>query len=110
MTRLDTVRYFSGFTGDSTILIITHDRQILITDGRYDDQARLECPSFEILTVAALDRLQRLLPDWIFKTLTLEPLRQIKDAVEIKSVIAPVVLGQVVGIGVLAVSKPGGVV
>ena len=79
MTRLDTVRYFSGFTGDSTILI---------TDGRYDDQARLECPSFEI-----------------------DPLRQIKDAVEIKSVIALVVLGQVVGIdSYLAVRKPGGVV
>ena len=106
MTRLDTVRYFSGFTGDSTILI---------TDGRYDDQARLECPSFEIvkhetglmkavtaqlksigirqvgfegnfMTVAELDRLQKYLPDWIFKTLTLEPLRQIKDAVELEKI------------------------
>ncbi len=109
------VRYFSGFTGDSTILLITHDRQILITDGRYDDQARLECPSFEIvkhetglmretaaqlksigirligvegnfLTVDALNALQKFLPDWIFKPLTLDGLRQIKDADEIERI------------------------
>ena len=36
------VRYFSGFTGDSTILIIGRRHKILVTDGRYDDQARLD--------------------------------------------------------------------
>lgn len=106
------VRYFSGFTGDSTILIITRRRQILVTDGRYDDQARLECPQFEIvkhergllkavaeqlkslgirrvgfegneITFAAHALLQKLLPDWKFIAVVLDGLRQVKDAGEI---------------------------
>ncbi len=107
------VRYFSGFTGDSTILIITRRRQILVTDGRYDDQARLECPQFEIvkqerglfkavadqlksigirrvgfegnaITFAEHAALQKLLPEWNFVALALDGLRQVKDADEIE--------------------------
>ena len=43
------LRYFSGFTGDSTILIITYKRNILVTDGRYIDQATKQSPKFEII-------------------------------------------------------------
>ena len=106
------VRYFSGFTGDSTILIIGRRHKILVTDGRYDDQARLESPGFEIVkhedglikkisdrlkalgfidigfegdvvTFNEYSRLQKFLPDGNFKSLKLDPLRQIKDADEI---------------------------
>lgn len=106
------VRYFSGFTGDSTALIVSRRDNILITDGRYDDQARLECPQFEIvkhetglmkmiaerlkelnlrnvgfegdcLTFNQYAKLQSELPDWHFNSVKLDPLRQIKDADEI---------------------------
>ena len=106
------VRYFSGFTGDSTILIIGRQYKILITDGRYDDQARLESPEFEIVkhedglikkvsdrlkalgfinigfegNVVSFNeyaRLQKFAPDCKFAAVNLDPLRQIKDADEI---------------------------
>jgi Xaa-Pro aminopeptidase len=48
-------RYLSGFTGEdgqfnesAGTLLITGDRQILATDSRYDTQARMEAPEFEI--------------------------------------------------------------
>ncbi|MBQ9479765.1 MAG: aminopeptidase P family protein [Selenomonadaceae bacterium] len=107
------VRYFSGFTGDSTILIVDRQHKLLITDGRYDDQARVESPQFEIvkhedgLIAMAADRLKaiglttvgfegnvmtfdqhaklrELLPDCKFASVDLNPLRQIKDGGEIE--------------------------
>jgi Xaa-Pro aminopeptidase len=48
-------RYLSGFTAEdgqfnesAGALLITADRQILATDSRYDTQARMEAPEFEI--------------------------------------------------------------
>ena len=49
ISKPENVRYFSGFTGDSTMLIITHKRNILITDGRYIEQAESEAPKFEVI-------------------------------------------------------------
>ncbi|MCL2165990.1 MAG: Xaa-Pro peptidase family protein [Clostridiales bacterium] len=43
------VQYLSGFTGDSTWLVITGGQQTLITDGRYTEQARAECPDWAII-------------------------------------------------------------
>lgn len=109
------VRYFSGFTGDSTFLIIARQRAQLITDGRYDDQARLEAPQFEIvkqenglfkmiaerLKASGLKRvgfegnvmtfdehakLLELLPDREFVSIKLDSLRQVKDADEIERI------------------------
>jgi len=37
------VTYLSRFTGDSSFLMITSNRCILLTDGRYTEQARKEC-------------------------------------------------------------------
>jgi Xaa-Pro aminopeptidase len=39
------VTYLSDFTGDSSILIVTRNRCMLLTDGRYTEQARQECPA-----------------------------------------------------------------
>ena len=37
------VTYLSGFTGDSSFMIITKNRVVLITDERYTEQAQQEC-------------------------------------------------------------------
>lgn len=42
------VRYLTGFTGDATVLLITQDRALLISDGRYATQLAEECPGFEV--------------------------------------------------------------
>lgn len=45
VSSVSNVTYLSDFTGDSSILIITASRFMLLTDGRYTEQARLECPA-----------------------------------------------------------------
>ncbi len=41
------VRYLSGFTGDNSLLLLSPDRTVLLTDGRYRTQAAEEtdCPA-----------------------------------------------------------------
>ncbi len=41
------VRYLTGFTGDSSILLVGPDREILVSDGRYTTQLEQECPGLE---------------------------------------------------------------
>jgi Xaa-Pro aminopeptidase len=41
------VRYLTGFTGDSSALILTRDRTLLVSDGRYATQIQEECPGVE---------------------------------------------------------------
>lgn len=41
-------RYLSGFAGSSANLIISGDRLILVTDGRYVTQAGVQAPEFEL--------------------------------------------------------------
>ena len=40
VNRREDVRYLSGFTGSSGTLLVTSDRACLITDFRYNVQAR----------------------------------------------------------------------
>src|SRR5262245_15709703 len=42
------VSYLTGFTGDSSYLIVGSDRELLITDGRYTQQLSEECPGLEL--------------------------------------------------------------
>ncbi len=42
------VTYMSGFTGEASYLILSEKGNALLTDGRYDEQARNECPDFEV--------------------------------------------------------------
>ncbi len=42
------VRYLSGFTGSSAALLIACGHRLLITDGRYREQAAAECPDWEV--------------------------------------------------------------
>lgn len=43
--------YYSGFTSEDAYLLISHDRQILITDSRYTIQAHEQSPEFEIADI-----------------------------------------------------------
>lgn len=42
------VTYLTGFTGDSTWLLVAAQRELLITDGRYTQQLAEECPGLEL--------------------------------------------------------------
>ena len=113
VTKEENVHYFSGFRGDSTALIVTPERLLLVTDSRYTEQAAAEAPSYEIVEqkdglyrcvaelaadvgVVALGfeggwpvydnvvKVRDLLGEISFDTaLNLDPLRQVKDADEI---------------------------
>ncbi len=45
----ENVKYISGFTGSTAYLVITPEKRVLLTDDRYVDQAKEECPGFEII-------------------------------------------------------------
>jgi Xaa-Pro aminopeptidase len=42
------VTYLTGFTGDSSYLLVTSEREFLISDGRYVTQLAEECPELEL--------------------------------------------------------------
>ena len=42
------VSYLTGFTGDASALLLTPDRALVVTDGRYGEQLRQECPGVEV--------------------------------------------------------------
>ena len=47
VTNETNVRYLTGFTGDSTWLILSREKTVLISDGRYVTQLAEECPGLE---------------------------------------------------------------
>ena len=42
VTSLPNIRYLTGFTGSSARMVVTPGRAVLVTDGRYQDQAAAE--------------------------------------------------------------------
>ena len=42
-------RYLSGFTGSAGNLILTPERRLLVTDGRYTSQATAQSPDYEVV-------------------------------------------------------------
>jgi len=44
----DNVRYLSGFSGSTALMLITRDRALFITDGRYRAQAARQCAHLEL--------------------------------------------------------------
>lgn len=44
VTNPTNVRYLTGFTGDSTYLLLNPTFTLLVSDGRYSEQLRDECP------------------------------------------------------------------
>ena len=47
VTEMENVRYLSGFTGSSAVAVVMLDKSVLITDGRYREQAHLEAPGWD---------------------------------------------------------------
>lgn len=47
--NVPSVRYLSGFTGDSSALLITDHKRLLLTDSRYTEQAEKTAPGFEVI-------------------------------------------------------------
>lgn len=54
VTDLVNVRYLCGFSGSNGALLVTPDRALLATDGRYTGQAGAEAPDVEVVTTRAL--------------------------------------------------------
>jgi len=110
------LHYFSGFRGDDSVLIITRNKALLVTDSRYTEQAAKQAPLFEVvkqekglwnkaaeclkslachkvgfegnaLLYDDYARLSKLMEGMEFQTaLNLDSLRQIKDAEEISCI------------------------
>jgi len=51
VTREVNIRYLSGFTGDSSWLLVTAQELFLLTDPRYSQQAQQECQNCQIVLV-----------------------------------------------------------
>lgn len=49
VTRPEDVSYLTGFTGDDSFVLLGASWAALLTDGRYDEQARRECAGVEIV-------------------------------------------------------------
>ncbi len=67
------VTYLTGFTGDSSYLLLTPDNAIVISDGRYTQQLQEECPDVdvEIRPVATETS------DWLARVVTAAGIRQL---------------------------------
>ena len=48
INKLENLHYFSGFTGDDTLLLVAADQAVLVTDFRYTEQAAAQAPLFSI--------------------------------------------------------------
>jgi Xaa-Pro aminopeptidase len=48
VSREEDVGYLGGFTGEDSFLLLGRGWASLITDGRFDEQARMECPGLDI--------------------------------------------------------------
>ena len=48
LTRVEDVGYMTGFTGDDSFALLGRDWAVLITDGRYGEQAADECRGMDV--------------------------------------------------------------
>lgn len=51
ITSFPNIFYYSGFTSEDASLLISHDKQLLITDSRYLIQAREQAPNFTVVDI-----------------------------------------------------------
>ncbi|NLW86020.1 MAG: aminopeptidase P family protein [Planctomycetes bacterium] len=111
------VRWLTGFGGDDSFVLFTASKGVLITDGRFGEQAKNECPGLEIhvrtgpmsdavagvakrlgvrklgiqaeaMTVQAADVLKRKLGSAPLRVVNaVGPLRAVKDDVEVAAIV-----------------------
>ena len=48
VTNFTNVTYLTGFSGDDSFLLVTRDKDILLSDPRYTEQIQEECPGLEL--------------------------------------------------------------
>src|SRR5437870_2685769 len=48
VTHATNVRYLTGFTGSSGSLVLSGKHAILISDGRYEEQIKEQCPGLDV--------------------------------------------------------------
>src|SRR5208282_4935431 len=84
------VAYLTGFTGDSSVLVVSRERDLLISDGRFTTQIEQECLGLEaaILSVADFQTIREAMAGVTLVPTTdrVELLRQIKDEHEIEAI------------------------
>src|SRR5262249_21010812 len=67
------VTYLTGFTGDSSALVLARGRAILVSDPRYTGQIRDECPELETYIRSPTQKL----PEAVGVVLTQLPVRSV---------------------------------
>ena len=133
VTKEESVHYFSGFRGDSTALLITPERLLLMTDNRYTEQAQLQAPSYDVveqyeglskkiaeaaqdigilalgaLTCDRYEQLKSMLGEISFDTsLSLDALRMVKDADEIAAIRRACAIADAAFAHIITVIRPG---
>lgn len=53
VSQIHNVRWLSGFTGSTAVVIVTSDRAILATDSRYTTQATAQCPDLDVVQLGS---------------------------------------------------------
>lgn len=48
VTNFTNVTYLTGFTGDSSYLVLTPSGEVMLSDSRYDQQLAEECPGLDV--------------------------------------------------------------
>lgn len=66
-------RYLTGFTGSAGLAWITKNKQVLLTDFRYVEQVKAECPGWELIKVETYPKsLQALIEEEAIDTIAFE--------------------------------------
>lgn len=137
VSKLENVHYFSGFTGDDSMLVIGMNSAQLVTDFRYVEQAEKEAPDFhvrkqekgllrrvgELVNEAGMtkvgfegrnlcfdwhNRIAGFLPDTDFtKSVSLDALRQIKSQEELACIRKAMAIGDEAFDYILTYIRPG---
>ena len=66
VTDITNIRYLTGFTGSSAVLLVTDKDCLIISDGRYQEQLNQQCPGIE----AAIRSMPQTLIDYVAAELT----------------------------------------
>ncbi len=75
ITKPENIRYLSGFTGSSGIMVMLPDEKFLLTDFRYQEQAEKEAPECGIIIIknGYAESLKKLFAEKSVKTVGFEP-------------------------------------
>ena len=131
------LHYFSGFRGDDTVLLISAEDAVLVTDFRYVEQARAQAPRFTIaeqtqglwrraadwvrqagwkrlafegnaLFYSDYEKFQKLLPETSLDVpVDLSPLRMIKEPEEIACIRKAAAIADAAFADILTFLRPG---